>query len=174
MIKILFSLLIIVTFNFEKSIIYKKYNCVENVQILFQKKSDKVNDHLLNGYLLISESLIESNLDRVKINAQSLIDLIKKNQLDIKLKNWKNVKDDLVLNLNYMIKMNDIEHQRKYFSKLTEEFYQIVKKNDFDKNLYYQYCPMANSFWLSDNEKIKNPYYGSKMLSCGTTKEVLK
>jgi len=33
---------------------------------------------------------------------------------------------------------------------------------------------MANSFWLSDNEKIKNPYYGSKMLSCGTTKEVLK
>ena len=131
MIKILFSLLIIVTFNFEKSIIYKKYNCVENVQILFHK----VTDHLLNGYLLISESLIESNLDRVKINAQSLIDLIKKNQLDIKLKNWKNVKDDLVLNLNYMIKMNDIEHQRKYFSKLTEEFYQIVKKNDFDKNL---------------------------------------
>ena len=27
--------------------------------------------------------------------------------------------------------MNDIEHQRKYFSKLTEEFYQIVKKNDW-------------------------------------------
>lgn len=37
--------------------------------------------------------------------------------------------------------------------------------------IYEQYCPMYDSdrgaTWLSLNEEIKNPYFGSKMLKCG-------
>lgn len=30
------------------------------------------------------------------------------------------------------------------------------------------YCPMAKKPWLQDSEEIANPYYGSKMLRCGS------
>jgi hypothetical protein len=34
------------------------------------------------------------------------------------------------------------------------------------------FCPMApNGSWLQKEEKIRNPYYGSKMIDCGTFQE---
>jgi hypothetical protein len=30
------------------------------------------------------------------------------------------------------------------------------------------YCPMANKSWLQKGDKIRNPYYGSEMLDCGS------
>jgi hypothetical protein len=29
-------------------------------------------------------------------------------------------------------------------------------------------------FWLSDDEEIRNPYFGDKMLTCGSVTEKLK
>jgi hypothetical protein len=44
--------------------------------------------------------------------------------------------------------------------------------------IYYQFCPMENdgkgAKWISKDETIKNPYYGSQMLSCGKTVETIK
>lgn len=39
---------------------------------------------------------------------------------------------------------------------------------------YYQYCPMQDAYWLSKENAVKNPYYGSMMLSCGKTVETIK
>jgi hypothetical protein len=39
--------------------------------------------------------------------------------------------------------------------------------------LYEQYCPMKKATWLSETAAIKNPYYGSQMLTCGKTTETL-
>lgn len=33
------------------------------------------------------------------------------------------------------------------------------------------YCPMAKAWWVQKEGDIKNPYYGRKMLSCGSFKE---
>jgi hypothetical protein len=37
--------------------------------------------------------------------------------------------------------------------------------------IYVQHCPMANNGdggdWLSAENKIQNPYYGSEMMECG-------
>jgi hypothetical protein len=44
--------------------------------------------------------------------------------------------------------------------------------------VYKAYCPMANNnqgaTWLSDSKEIRNPYFGDKMLKCGSLKEELK
>ena len=32
------------------------------------------------------------------------------------------------------------------------------------------YCPMADKPWLQKDKDIKNPYYGSAMLTCGSFK----
>jgi len=42
------------------------------------------------------------------------------------------------------------------------------------KQIFVQYCPMADGNWMSDERKIVNPYYGSSMLSCGTVKSEIK
>ncbi|MBA4058359.1 MAG: hypothetical protein C0490_26815, partial [Marivirga sp.] len=44
--------------------------------------------------------------------------------------------------------------------------------------LYLEYCPMANNnegaYWLSNEKEIKNPYFGDKMLKCGSVKETIQ
>ena len=53
-----------------------------------------------------------------------------------------------------------------------------MKASKLKNAIYYQHCPMANdgkgANWLSKEEEIKNPYFGSMMLSCGKTIETLK
>jgi hypothetical protein len=45
-------------------------------------------------------------------------------------------------------------------------------------SVYVAYCPMANNNeganWLSNDKEIKNPYFGDKMLRCGSVKETIQ
>jgi len=45
------------------------------------------------------------------------------------------------------------------------------------QKLYWDYCPMAfdnnGAYWLSFEREIKNPYFGSKMLNCGSVEDSL-
>ena len=48
-----------------------------------------------------------------------------------------------------------------------------------DHHTYFvQYCPMAmdneGADWLSTEEQIRNPYFGDKMMKCGSVKRELK
>jgi hypothetical protein len=36
------------------------------------------------------------------------------------------------------------------------------------------YCPMKKSNWLSNEKTVKNPYYGSAMLTCGEVTGTIK
>ena len=69
--------------------------------------------------------------------------------------------------------------QRKAFSLLSNEMKTLVKANKpASGTLYLEYCPMANNnegaFWLSNEKEIKNPYFGNKMLKCGSVKETIQ
>ena len=66
----------------------------------------------------------------------------------------------------------------KLFSTLSDNLYKSVKAFGIGgTDAFYEYCPMAfnneGGYWLSDNEKIVNPYFGDKMLNCGEVKEKL-
>jgi Cu(I)/Ag(I) efflux system membrane fusion protein len=74
---------------------------------------------------------------------------------------------------------NDLEKQRASYAQFEEGLYRSVKAFGVtNKPVYRQYCPMAlnnkGSYWLSDKEPIRNPYFGDQMLTCGETKEVIK
>jgi membrane fusion protein, copper/silver efflux system len=60
---------------------------------------------------------------------------------------------------------------------LSSHFIAAVQLFGIQKQVYRQFCPMANNdkgaFWLSLDEKINNPYYGSSMLTCGEVKEII-
>lgn len=69
----------------------------------------------------------------------------------------------------------DIAAQRTAFATLSVNFYELSKLVKLsDQPVYYAYCPMKKSYWLSNESAIKNPYYGNQMLTCGTVKETIK
>lgn len=74
---------------------------------------------------------------------------------------------------------SNLEQQRGHFVILNEHFVPLVLNvEDMDNPLFIQKCPMANSnkgaIWISNEEEIRNPYYGDAMLTCGSVTQVVR
>ena len=73
---------------------------------------------------------------------------------------------------------DDVETQRKAFVAVTEAVSGLLNGALASGEVYRQYCPMAfnntGAEWISDKKEIMNPYFGDKMLHCGTVKETIK
>lgn len=70
----------------------------------------------------------------------------------------------------------DIKSQRIAFSALSDEMAVLVAGNLKSGMIYKDYCPMAldgGAYWLSSEKEIQNPYFGDKMLKCGSVKEII-
>lgn len=71
-------------------------------------------------------------------------------------------------------KTTDVETQREQFEMLSTSMITLAKATKPAK-AYVQFCPMAaegkGASWLSDKKEVRNPYYGDKMLKCGSVKE---
>jgi Cu(I)/Ag(I) efflux system membrane fusion protein len=73
----------------------------------------------------------------------------------------------------------DIEAQRKAFSALSDNLYKSIKAFGLGgEEAFYEYCPMAfnneGAYWLSDEQKIRNPYFGEKMPGCGEVRDTVR
>jgi len=64
---------------------------------------------------------------------------------------------------------SEMDHQREHFKTLSKDITDMVAITGTETTLYQQFCPMydGGSAWLSMSKDVKNPYYGSKMMSCG-------
>jgi len=135
-----------------------------------QEKVAAVNP--LQAYYEVKDALISSNAGVAGTKATALINAIKANE---KTNASKVLRDKILFDAEHIAESKDIEHQRDHFTSLSTDFYALVKAVKLnDKPVYYAYCPMKKSYWLSEGEAIKNPYYGNKMLTCGKVAEVLK
>lgn len=71
------------------------------------------------------------------------------------------------------IEGNSISNQRAAFSALSPKLIEVVKHFEINGVFYQQFCPMSNdgdgAYWLSEQEEIANPYFGSQMHNCGET-----
>ena len=70
----------------------------------------------------------------------------------------------------------DPKVQRDSFDNLSDQMITLAKTSELTTgNLFLQHCPMANgnkgANWLSLSEEIRNPYYGDKMMTCGSVTE---
>ena len=72
-----------------------------------------------------------------------------------------------------------LEQQREHLVVLNEHMVAMAMNlKSPSENLYVQRCPMANSnqgaVWLSLDEEIRNPYFDSGMLTCGSVVQVIQ
>ncbi len=78
-----------------------------------------------------------------------------------------------------ILDVDKIEKQRKHFIKLSDAMIDLLESFKAPgEELYVQFCPMANddegAFWLSDENQIRNPYFGDQMLTCGEVREEIE
>ncbi len=123
---------------------------------------------ILKEYMLIKDALVNSDSKA----ASKAITTFYQN-----LKNEKDFtqKEALLKATEKLSKATSLEKQRTTFHDVSVLTWKLVKSsNDTDKVVYYQYCPMKKANWLSFEKEIKNPYYGSSMLTCGKVMETKK
>jgi hypothetical protein len=95
-----------------------------------------------------------------------------------KKKAYMDVADDAKENSQHIgDNAGKIDHQREHFAMLSKDIADLVKTFDTGQKLYQDYCPMYDdgkgAIWISEIKEIKNPYFGSKMLTCGSMKKEL-
>ncbi len=138
---------------------------------------------VFTAYIEMKDAFVASDASKVKSEASEAKDALTK--VDMKLltgaahNDWMNYLTPLETSLKEIEGSSDIEAQRKSFSALSDNLYKSVKAFGLGgKQAFYEYCPMAfnneGAYWLSEQEKIRNPYFGDKMLTCGEVKEKLK
>ena len=128
---------------------------------------------VLNDYFNLKDALVSDDNAKAKALGATLAKTLR--SLDISSNYSESQKDDLkdiiedAIEHAEHISESDIAHQREHFKVLSKDMTDMVAITGTDKKLYEQFCPMydGGTAWLSMNEDIKNPYYGSKMLTCG-------
>lgn len=123
---------------------------------------------ILNTYFLMKDALLSAD---GKVVSQTV------NTFYQSLKSEENFpqKTELLKATEKLYKAGSLENQRTAFKDVSVELWALVKKsNSINQVVYYQYCPMKKAYWLSKEKEIKNPYYGSSMLTCGKVVETKK
>ncbi len=132
-------------------------------------------------YLQVKDALIESDVKTAARKAENLQMAI--NEVDMKLvkdeahMEWMKDLSILQKSTEGIQNETDLEKARMMLSPLSDQLFHTLKKYQVEVDGYRQYCPMAmdnqGAFWLSDSDKVLNPYFGDAMLTCGNVEEHL-
>ena len=136
---------------------------------------------VFDSYFAVKDALVKTDGNLAATKAASLLNSINSVKMESLTKEehveWMKVMKDLVFDAEHISETKDAGHQRDHFTSLSKNMYSVMKVSKQETPTYYQFCPMANkgkgANWLSKENLVKNPYYGSKMLGCGKTVETI-
>lgn len=135
-------------------------------------------DAIFDAYFAIKDALVKTNATTATAKASELLNAIKALKVEtLKMEQQATVTKVLPSIMDAAKKISetkDISKQRGTFKALSKNMHEIIPVYAAKETLYYQYCPMQDANWLSKDKTIKNPYYGSQMLSCGSVVETIK
>ena len=146
------------------------------------KQDESALSRVFENYFAVKDVLVKTEGTSASTFAEKLLKSVvevkmDKLPMDVHMA-WMKVLKNLKEDLTGMAATDDIGKQRDYFMTLSKNMYEVIKVSKAIVPVYYQFCPMADdgkgANWLSMDESIKNPYYGSQMLSCGKTVETIK
>ena len=127
---------------------------------------------LLNAYYQVKNALIEGNSNTAALKAETFL----KTANGISNRTIpEGSRNALVKDAGVISESKDIKKQREVFANFSTNIYALAKSLKLTTEpIYYQYCPMKKAYWLSSDKAIKNPYYGSSMLTCGKVTETIQ
>jgi hypothetical protein len=136
-------------------------------QISFAQEGSKQLQfpQLLTYYYNIKNALVAGDAASASANAQAFLQ--RANTIDYKVISEGNV-HALSSGAGKITEAKNIQQQREYFALFSTNMAAIAKAIKLsDQPIYELYCPMKKAYWLSSEKEVRNPYYGSSMLTCG-------
>ena len=126
---------------------------------------------LLSVYYNLKNALVTGDATSAASNANEFVKTV--NTIDFKVISEGNA-HILAKDAGKISTTKDLKNQREYFASFSSNMAAVAKALKVgDKPIYLQYCPMKKASWLSSEKQIRNPYYGSSMLTCGEVTETL-
>lgn len=131
------------------------------------------------SYLELKNALVKTDADAASLSADIFLKSI--NEIDMTLLKgdahmyWMDQLNALISHGEKIKSSIDVEEQRNQFDFLSQAMINSIKAFGTDDKTYYvQYCPMAKgnqgADWISTEKQIRNPYFGDKMMKCGSVK----
>lgn len=133
---------------------------------------------ILDAYFEIKNGLVADSDEKAAKGGNALLTAFSKFEMS-KLsgevhKEYMEIQESAKEHAEHIVK-SPIDHQREHFEALSIDVTDLITLLGTDKVVYQDFCPMANNNkganWLSEVKEIKNPYFGSKMLKCGSIKK---
>ncbi len=137
----------------------------ETVAIADASFTDGMVGKVFQNYLQLKAALVNSDAEGAKTAAKNMSESFDEERAAI-----KEIAQQLA-------NTDDLEKQRQLFSEFAGQIEPLFTESISSGTFYKQFCPMAfdnqGAYWFSEIEEIKNPYYGEKMLTCGSVKETI-
>lgn len=139
-------------------------------------KASVSTDAIIDSYLKIKNALANDNGKEATTAANVFAKAVSETKTDKiskeLLTKYLNITDDAKAQAELIISNDgNIVQQRMYFAVLSKDITNLIATFGTNKKLFQDYCPMYNQgksgYWISEVKDIKNPYYGSEMLTCG-------
>lgn len=152
-------------------------------KVTLPDEAKKALEPLFKHYFSLKEYLAEDDFENAMKPGKRLKEALGK--IDMKLfkgashEVWMSFENQMEAALEPVNKQKDIEGLRTHFQTISDVLIQFIEQTGpYSDVMYVQHCPMADddkgADWLSLSKEIKNPYFGSMMLRCGETLEVIK
>lgn len=145
---------------------------ISNDDSSMNSEQDTKATAIVDAYLSIKDALVADDSEKAVEAGGKLVTAFndfdasnfsdaKKNELKEIVKNAKEQAEHIA--------DSPMEDQREHFKTLSKNITDMVAITGTEQKLYEQFCPMYDkgSAWLSARYEVRNPYYGSKMLTCG-------
>jgi len=163
-----------------------KIEMTTNDHSMHSNKMDEMQDpnplsEVYDSYFSIKDALVKTDGATASTSSKILLTKINnvkmdKLSMDVHMA-WMKVVENLKEDAQHIADIKDVSRQRNHFMSLSKNIYEVMIITKQETPTYYQFCPMANdgkgANWLSKENAIKNPYYGSQMLNCGNTVETI-
>ena len=160
-----------IIFCFTSVFVYAQHEHKNAATVTTDKDSNASLSQLLTSYYAIKDALVAGNANLVSAKAEDFLRAA--NGINYKVISEGNI-NALVKDATGISETKDIKKQREQFANLSNNMIALAKAMKLsDQPVYETYCPMKKAYWLSDSKTIKNPYFGSSMLTCGKVTQTI-
>ena len=150
------------------------------------KISEKVKtalQPLYGAYFELKNNLVQDNFEGAVQSAKNMSNVLNQINMGIFTEDahmiWMKYQPNLKDGLTHIDHMQTIDDLRDEFINISKAMIALSESfGSMNGEVYVQHCPMADhnkgADWLSMDKEIKNPYFGSAMLTCGEIKETIQ
>lgn len=135
---------------------------------------------IVDNYLSLKNALTKDDSNASADAGKTMIETLGKMDMNklsgAQMKIYMDIADDLKEHAEHIgDNAGNIAHQREHFVLLSKDINDLIKTFGTEQKLYQDFCPMADegkgAIWISEVKDIKNPYFGSEMLTCGSVRK---